>query len=156
MINILIILVVITYIVFFTFGFISYAFNSYGLYEIAKKEDEKNAFISWIPYINKYILGRVAFKSNIQATLLVILNLLGLAFTIAMLFISTNVQAIYILSIISLLISTITSVYIFVARYKVYKKYSKSTIIMTILDVISCGILGPFFIFAIRNNEKNN
>ena len=42
MINILIILVVITYIVFFTFGFISYAFNSYGLYEIAKKEDEKN------------------------------------------------------------------------------------------------------------------
>lgn len=152
----LIVLVVIIYIVFFAFGFISYAFNSYGLYEIAKRENEKNAMIAWIPYINKYTLGRVAFKSNVHAILLVVLSIIGLAVTLSMLFISTNVQAIYILAIISLIISIITSVYTYIARYKVYRKYSKSTIIMTVLDVISCGILGPFFIFAIRNNEIKN
>lgn len=151
----LIFIVVLTYIIFFTFGFISYAFNSYGLYEIAKKEKEKNPFIAWIPYINRYTLGRVAFKSNIHATLLVVLNLTGLFSAIALLFISKSVQAIITFSLISLTMSTIASIYTFVAHYRIYKKYSKSTIIMTVLDIISFGILGPFFIFAIKGNKEN-
>lgn len=151
----LIFLVIITYIIFFAFGFISYAFNSFGLYEIAKKENAKFPAIAWIPYINKFTLGKVAFNSNVHATLLVILNLLSIILGVLLLFVSKNVQAIYSLALASLIISMVTSVYTFIAHYRLYRKYSKSTVIMTIFDVLSFGILGPFFIFAIKGNEEN-
>ena len=72
----LVFLVIMIYFIFFVFGFISYAFNSYGLYEIAKKENIKNPYIAWIPYINRYILGKIAFKSVINAIMLVLLNII--------------------------------------------------------------------------------
>lgn len=150
----LVFLVILIYFIFFIFGFISYAFNSYGLYEIAKKEGIRNPYIAWIPYINRYILGKIAFKSIVNAIILVILNIIELILLSVILFVK-NVEALYLFAIISLLLSIVVSVYTYIAHYRLYRKYSKSTIIMTILDVVSCGILGPFFIFAIRNNEEN-
>ncbi len=152
--SILIALIVILYLVFFAFGFISYAFNSYGLYELAKKEEEKNPALAWIPYINKFTLGRIAFKSNIQGIILTIFGIINIILSLVVLFIKTTKTLLLDLTIVSALISLVLAIYTFVARYKVYKKYSKSTILMTILDIISCGILGPFFIFAIRNNNE--
>lgn len=152
--SVIIALVVILYLVFFAFGFISYAFYSYGLYEIAKKESEKNPALAWIPYINKYTLGRIAFKSNMQGGLLAILGIINIVLSLLVLFIKATKTILLELAIASIVISTALAIYTFVARYRVYKKYSKSTILMTILDIISCGILGPFFIFAIRNNES--
>lgn len=154
--SIIIALVVILYLVFFAFGFISYAFNSYGLYEIAKRESEKNPALSWVPYINKFILGRIAFKSNIQGIILTILGIISIVLSIAVLFIKTTKTVLLELVIASIIISVILAIYTFIARYRIYKKYSKSTVLMTILDIISCGILGPFFIFAVRNNEEKN
>ena len=49
----LIIVTILIYVIFFAFSFLSYAFNSYGLYEIAKRENENNQFLAWIPYLNK-------------------------------------------------------------------------------------------------------
>lgn len=152
--SIIIALVVILYLVFFAFGFISYAFNSYGLYELAKKESEKNPSLAWIPYINKYTLGRIAFKSNAQGIILTALGIISIVLSVIVLFIKTTKTVLLELAIASIVISAVLTIYTFIARYKIYKKYSKSTVLMTILDIVSCGILGPFFIFAIRNNEK--
>ena len=151
----LIIVTILIYVIFFAFSFLSYAFNSYGLYEIAKRENENNQFLAWIPYLNKFALGRLAFKSNIHGILLVTFNIIGLICLLALLFISTNEEAIIAFSLISIIMFVITTIYLYFARYKLYKKYGKSTILLTILDVISCGILGPFFVFAIRNNDEN-
>lgn len=60
----LIIVVILIYVIFFAFSFLSYAFNSYGLYEIAKRENEDKQVLAWIPYLNKFTLGKLAFKST--------------------------------------------------------------------------------------------
>lgn len=151
----LIIVVILIYVIFFAFSFLSYAFNSYGLYEIAKRENEDKQVLAWIPYLNKFTLGRLAFKSNIHGILLVTFNIIGLICLLALLFISKNEKAIIAFSLISIVMFIITSIYSYFARYKLYKRYGKSTILLTVLDVISCGILGPFFVFAIRNNNEN-
>ena len=58
-----------------------------------------------------------------------------------------------ILSILGFILSAIFKIIDFVAHYNIYSKYSKSAIIMTVLDIVSLGILGPIFLFAIRDNE---
>jgi len=145
-------IVLVTFFIFFAFGVISYAFNSLGLYEIAKRENEKNSFFSWIPYLNKYTLGRIAFKSNIHAVIMAMLVIIEFVITMVMMFLK-NVKVVKILAILASILSLIICIYTFIAHYKIFKKYSKSVILMTILDVLSLGILGPFFIFAVRNNQ---
>lgn len=152
--SIIIALVVILYLVFFAFGFISYAFNSYGLYDIAKRESEKNPALAWIPYINKFTLGRIAFKSNVQGIILTAFGIISIILSTAVLFIRTTKIVLLELVAASIIVSAILTIYTFIARYRVYRKYSKSTVLMTILDIVSCGVLGPFFIFAVRNNEE--
>lgn len=152
--SIIIALVVILYLVFFAFGFISYAFNSYGLYDIAKRESEKNPALAWIPYINKFTLGRIAFKSNVQGIILTAFGIISIILSTAVLFIRTTKIVLLELVAASIIVSAILTIYTFIARYRVYRKYSKSTVLMTILDIVSCGLLGPFFIFAVRNNEE--
>ncbi len=153
--GVLVAVVMILYVVLFAFGFISYVFNSVGLYEIAKREDEKPYILAWIPCINKYLLGRIAFKSDSHALILTFLSLGTTFFSLFILFMYGELYAILALLLISFTLSIITTIYSYIARYKIYSRYSKSTILMTIFDVISCGILGPIFLFAIRNNEEN-
>lgn len=145
-------IVVITFLIFFAIGFISYAFNSIGLYKISKREDEPLSILSWVPYLNKYILGRVAFKSNVQAIIMTILVIIEFIASAGVLFVK-DIQIVHILSAIVAVLSLLTCIYTFIAHYKVFLKYSKSVVLMTILDVISLGLLGPIFIFAIRDND---
>ena len=146
-------IIVVSYIILFIVGFISYIFTSFGLYKIAKREEEKTYAFAWVPYLNQYLLGKLAFKSRVQAIIMLILNIIVLVMSISVLFISIdNIHIMYI-AIASFIMSLITCVYTFIAHYKIYSKYSRSTVLMTILDIISFGILGPIFIFAIRNNE---
>lgn len=147
-------IMVLLYIMLFTIGFISYAFNSIGLNKLAKREEKASSFLAWIPYLNNYTLGRIAFKSNKHAIAMTALSIITLIFALAIFFVHADLNMLYSLAIASFVFSAISSIYNLVAHYKVYDKYSRSTILMTVLDVISLGILGPFFIFAIRNNEK--
>lgn len=147
-------IIIILYIILFTFGFISYVFNSIGLYEIAKREKEKPYFIAWIPCVNKYLLGKIAFKSDTHALILTFLSIGTTLFSLFIIFMYGELYAILAIFSISFILSIITAIYSFIARYRIYSKYSKSTILMTIFDIVSCGILGPIFLFAIRNNNN--
>ena len=146
-------IIIILYIILFAFGFISYVFNSIGLYEIAKREKEKPYFIAWIPCVNKYLLGKIAFKSDTHALILTFLSIGTTLFSLFIIFMYGELYAILAIFSISFILSIITAIYSFIARYRIYSKYSKSTILMTIFDIVSCGILGPIFLFAIRNNN---
>lgn len=146
-------IMVLLYIILFTVGVISYAFNSIGLDKIARREEKPPFFLAWIPYLNNYALGKIAFHSNLHAFLMTSLSVFALLFSIAVFFVRTDFSVLFSLALSSFLFSATSAVYTFIARYKVYDRYSKSTILMTVLDVISLGILGPFFIFAIRNND---
>lgn len=147
-------ILIILYIILFAFGFISYVFNSIGLYEIAKREKEKPYFIAWIPCVNKYLLGKIAFKSDTHALILTFLSIGTTLFSLFIIFMYGELYAILAIFSISFILSIITAIYSFIARYRIYSKYSKSTILMTIFDIVSCGILGPIFLFAIRNNNN--
>ena len=147
-------IIIILYIILFAFGFISYVFNSIGLYEIAKREKEKPYFIAWIPCVNKYLLGKIAFKSDTHALILTFLSIGTTLFSLFIIFMYGELYAILAIFSISFILSIITAIYYFIARYRIYSKYSKSTILMTIFDIVSCGILGPIFLFAIRNNNN--
>ena len=146
-------IIIILYIILFAFGFISYVFNSIGLYEIAKREKEKPYFIAWIPCVNKYLLGNIAFKSDTHALILTFLSIGTTLFSLFIIFMYGELYAILAIFSISFILSIITAIYSFIARYRIYSKYSKSTILMTIFDIVSCGILGPILLFAIRNNN---
>lgn len=152
----IIFIIILLYIIVFLFGFLSYIFNAIGLYELAKREQVSPSLLAWIPYLNKYILGILAFDSSVQAIIMIIFSILCFILSLLMFFIHSSINLIFILAIVSFILSIISAIYTFVARYKVYSKYSKSIIIMTVLDIISCGIMGPIFIFAIRRNKKNN
>ena len=110
--------------------------------------------LAWIPYLNKYILGRVAFKSTAHAVIMTILVLAEFISSSCVLFVKDSVQVIYGLSVVSLILSLLTCIYTFIAHYNIFRKYSKSVVLMTILDVLSLGLLGPIFIFAIRDNDS--
>ena len=150
----IIFIMVLLYIILFAIGLVSYAFYAIGLNTMAKREKKPPFFLAWIPYLNNYALGKIAFHSNMHAFIMTALSVLALIFSIATLFVRADFSMIFSLAISSFLFSATSAVYNFIAHYKIYDRYSKSTILMTILDVISFGILGPFFIFAIRNNEE--
>ena len=143
--------IILMFLIYFVIGIISYAFVSIGLFEIARREKIKHGYLAWIPYLNKYVLGRIAFKNKIHSVILTVLSIGVFLSSSIMIFIKSN--STYTFALISFILSIILSVYSYFAHYKVFKKYSKSTVLMTVLDVISCGILGPFFIFAIRDND---
>ncbi len=147
-------IIIIIYGLLCLYGIISYAFNSYGIYKIAKREEKQPAFLAWIPYLNRIIIGKIAFNSSIQGTIMAFVGLLSMVMMIITVFVKlSNVQLMFSLVITSFILSIISKLFDLVAHYKIYSKYSGSTIIMTVLDIISLGILGPIFVFAIRDND---
>ena len=147
-------IIVIIYLFMIITGAVLYIFNSYGLYKLAKNEDNKNSYIAWVPYLNRIIEGKIAFGNSTLGITMFILQLLSIILMIVTVF-SKNMQpqALVLLSVFSFILSAIFKIIDFVAHYSIYSKYSKSTILMTILDILSLGLLGPIFIFAIRDNE---
>ena len=147
-------IIVIIYLFMIITGAVLYIFNSYGLYKLAKNEENKNAYIAWVPYLNRIIEGKIAFGNATLGITMFILQLLSIILMIVTVF-SKNMQpqALVLLSVFSFILSAIFKIIDFVAHYSIYSKYSKSTILMTILDILSLGLLGPIFIFAIRDNE---
>ncbi len=148
-------ILVLMYLLITCISVLLYIFNSVGLYKIANREKDKNAYIAWVPYLNRITESKIAFGSSTLGIVMVALQVLSVVFMIITIF-STKMQTsvLVLLGLISFIFSSIFKVIDFIGHYKMYEKYGKSSVIMTILDIISLGILGPLFIFAIRNNEK--
>lgn len=73
---------------------------------------------------------------------------------IVFLFVRNNIYVIYSMLVVMLSISLIYKAYILIAHYKLYSRYSKNKVIMIIFDILTFALLGPLFIFAIRDNEE--
>ena len=44
----------------FVYSVLLYLFSGYSLYEIAKRNNVKNAFVAWIPIVQYYVIGSIA------------------------------------------------------------------------------------------------
>ena len=150
-------------------GFLFYVLSALGLKRIADKNNVKHSWLAWIPAINNYIYGKIAFKTTFRAVLFTLIGSFGSLCTTMIFFASESVNSsiatispdnYFLISIFSsipalfrLLLPIITYVLLFIATYKIYKKMSDKATTMLVFSILSCGFLIPIFLFAIRNND---
>ncbi len=131
---------------------VSYIFESISIVSMSKRLKYKNAYTGWIPFYNKYILGKIGNSKPLGITL-VITTLIS-TITIILFFVFKEPQSILIIFfLLSVLITFIIDI---ILSHKIFNKYSsKYKDIMTILSVLSLGFLRPIFLFIIRNKKEN-
>lgn len=124
--------------------FMLYIFQSFGLLNIAKKEQYKFPYIAWIPGLSHYILGKFCMD-NTKGIIYSILTIIKLVLFIIVIFIDNtilfNTFLIYVIIyfIIDMLVMD-----------KFYKKVYNNPQVFTIFTIITFGILKPIFIYTIR------
>lgn len=130
---------------------VSYIFESISIVSMSKRLKYKNAYTGWIPFYNKYILGKIGNSKPLGITL-VITTLIS-TITIILFFVFKEPQSILI--IFFLLSALITFILNIILSHKIFNKYSnKYKDIMTILSILSLGFLRPIFLFIIRNEKE--
>lgn len=117
-----------------------YLFKSIGLYIMAKNENEKTAFLSFIPYGGMYVLGKIIGKTRLFGIQVEYPELLLPSFILAMCFPFSGILAsiLFLLTLYGLL-------------YRLYEKKSGNfSTVLLILSILFPFFI-PFFIFALRN-----
>ena len=143
-------LIVLVFIILFLV--ISYTFDSISTMCISKNLNYNYKLRTWIPFYNKYILGKIGNSKPLGITL-VITTLIS-TITIILFFVFKEPQSILI--IFFLLSALITFILNIILSHKIFNKYSnKYKDIMTILSILSLGFLRPIFLFIIRNKKEN-
>lgn len=140
----------------------NYIFMGFGLMKMGETMGEKAPWLSWIPYANQYLLGKLGINSA-TGMLLVVANIVSSIFGLALgvlMSLSENIgnaEIVYIpliiFSIIMVLYCIAVSVLMYITYHKLYKKFSDKATVMTIFTVLTGTALAPIFIFAIRNNK---
>lgn len=126
-----------------------YLFQSIGLMKIADKLGTPNSWLAFIPVANMYILGKTVFEEAWLTWTLVILDIMNYAFPFTKFLLPGNsVNFAFVTSMIRLALLIL----ICVAFYKLYVKVSDKAVIMLIFTILTAGLIGPIFLFAIRNN----
>ena len=139
-------------------GLIFYILQSIGLMKLAKRNNIKHSWLAFIPVANTYIYGKVAFEDKIKTFTLLGLKIVSTASLNALLntvlfYFNFNTTAIT-NNTMTPIISFAYMIFLFYASYQIFKKYSDKAVIMLVFSVLSCGLLTPIFLFAIRNNER--
>lgn len=130
------------FLIFLIIGIIFYVFLAVGLMKMAGREQIENAWLSWIPFAQTYIMGKLVSHKLGENSGWIVLGL-----TLLSLFSS-------LIPLLGSLIQLGIGIFMFVVAHWIYEKYSNKAVLMTIFTVITFGALLPIFIFAIRNNDK--
>lgn len=133
-------------VIFFIFIIIFYVFYSLGLYEMASRRGIENAWLSWIPVANCFIIGMIAKENSKIKNFEYIMLGLGILEFLCSIMIGNSAG-------ITRFVSVITLLFTFYALFIIYKSYSKYYVALTILTIVTLCLLSPFFVFAIRNNS---
>lgn len=117
-----------------------YLFKNIGLYVMAKNENEKTAFLTFVPYGFLYVLGKTVGKTKLFGIEIEYPEYLLPALLISMFlpFACVISNIIFIICLYGLL-------------YRLYEKKSASfSTVLLILSIVFPPLI-PFFIFALRN-----
>lgn len=149
-------------------------FQSVGLYKLSKSRGYGKAWLSFIPIINTYVMGKIGDhinattnKKTSYAKILLVLNISIIPLSILYLIINSNSIAYYwqhlkfsshnstlIATTITLsIIGIVTAVITYISLYRIYAEYSKPNATLFIVITILFK-LQPFILFAIRNSPK--
>ena len=138
----------ILFAIFILSTLINYIFESISVMCMSKSLGYKNNITSWIPFYNKYILGKISgnkIMGGISGGLTFILFFLS-----PYLYIYQEEKVI--LYIILMIIAiNILILDIFIAHNIYIKSNDKYGDIFTIFNILSLGLLRPIFLFVVRN-----
>lgn len=130
------------------FAVINYIFESISISCIGNKMNCSFKFISWIPFYNKFLLGKIG-GNKIIGGILGILNLFIVLFGI---YFFVNTKTNYIIVCIFILCLLLSFILDTILSYKIYSKaVNKYSSLLTVLNILSLGILRPIILFVIRN-----
>lgn len=139
----------------------NYIFMGIGLMEIGKSMGEKNSWLSWIPYANQYLLGKLGMNHTVGLILVIassILSVLSFVAGIISGIMNEGIMEELIIAYIGIMfvivmITIAIMVLYYISLHNIYKKFSDKAVLMTVFTVLTCGALAPVFLFAIRNNN---
>jgi hypothetical protein len=116
-----------------------YILGSIGLMVIARRRGLKHERYAWVPLARSYLLGEVAFEDKRAGFVFVGLQIISFIFGSSKGYGRRGADS---------------SLFVFrvMAYHEIYKRMSDKAVLMTIATVLSLGLLGPIFLFAIRNN----
>lgn len=131
---------------------INYIFESIFLYKVNK---EKHKIVAWIPFYNKYLLGKIADHKILGIVLSVIDIVNIILFMISYKFHSlpSNINTIIFFLIILLLI--LSFIFNIVLSHSIMKKITPKFVdVLTILNIFTLGFSRPIILFLMRNSKK--
>lgn len=131
---------------------ITYIFESLAIMEMSKSLQYKAVGTAWIPFYNKYLLGKIA-NHKVLGVILAILNVAIVVTGIGS-YIQSDLNAI--LFGIFLICIVVSFVLDSIIAHKIYvKAIGKYGDILTVFSVLTLGFLRPIFLFVVRNKVKN-
>ncbi len=142
--NILLIILLVTIIL--------YIFETLAVIRLVRRNGFRFRYLAWIPAFNIYFVCKLAFN-GVVGLIAFVASILTSTFSITIsgkLYTTEGLLPQNIVSIIQLILSII----LIVSVIRIYKIYSNKWLILTILTILSLGLLSPIFLFAIRNNQR--
>lgn len=139
----------------------NYVFTGFGLMKMGETMGEKAPWLSWIPYANQFMLGKLGMNNTIGILLVasnavsaILGGMIGFLGNLAEELTNSGLDmVIVILGIIIMVYSIAVAILYFVACHNLFKKFSDKATVMTVVNVLTGGAIAPIFIFAIRNNQ---
>ena len=130
---------------------VSYVFESIAAMGMCKNLYYKHSATAWIPFYNKYLLGKIA--GNKVLGIEGVLNL-SIA-TVAVLFFCFELE-IGIIGLIALLACVIASFVIdVIIADKIFKNLNiRYSDVLTVVNVLTFGLFRPIILFIFRNKQK--
>ncbi len=146
-----------------------YVFQALGLSAMAKRRGLSRPWLAWIPVASAYLMGKIADqysgaveqrKTN-YALILLLLSIITTALSVCIIVLSSVFGQFYSLVptgapalLFPLLIaSTVSTVFYYLALYRLYNWFSGSSALLTVLSFVFAFII-PFVLFSIRKGSN--
>lgn len=140
------------FIIIFIYQVITYVFESIAIMEMGRNLQYKAVGTAWIPFYNKYLLGKIG-QHKVLGAILAILNVAIVVTGIGS-YMQSDLNAI--LFGMFLLCTFASFILDSIIAHKIYVKASgKYGDILTVLGVLTLGFLRPIFLFVMRRKVKN-
>lgn len=133
---------------------VSYIFESIAAMCMCKNLHYKHSGAAWIPFYNKYLLGKIAGNRALG----IIEGALNLAVaTVAVLFFVFKLE-IGTIGVVSLLACIIASFVIdVIIADKIFKNLNvKYKEVLTVVNVLTCGLSRPIILFIVKNKNTSS
>lgn len=131
------------------FLIIFYLAMAIGLYRMAMRADEPNAWIAFIPFVQFYLIGQLLGRIRIGNTEITKPNLsyLFVAISLAPFFLAE-------MPVVGMLVVVFSVIAWFIGMYYLFQRYSRFEVIFTLINILTLGFASAFIVLGLSGNEQ--